>query len=820
MNLVTSMGGKASALHQLQDAGFPVPAWFIVLPGAGAEAVSAGLAGLRGAFFAVRSSAAGEDSAGHSFAGQLESWLFVPREEVMRRVEGVRESGRSERVLEYRRQRGLEGPPPEPAVIVQEMIDAECAGVAFSADPVSGRRDLAVVSAVPGLGTALVSGEADADSWKVSRSGDIVEASIVRKERSHRAAPDSPEGVTWQAVQNPDAPCLADAQVKAVAALARQAEAFFGRPQDIEWAWRDGVLYLLQSRPVTSLQSLPDPGDSLCLWDNSNISESYSGVTTPLTFSFARRAYENVYREFCRLLSVPESRIAASAQVYSGMLGLIRGRIYYNLLNWYRVLAMLPGFRLNRRFMEQMMGVREPLPEELVERVVAEQKEGSRFREWLRLLRSLIALWRKHVGLAKSIQRFYERLNTALAEPAVPLTQMKAGELTAHYRQLEEQLLCRWDAPLVNDFFAMIHFGVLRSLCRKWLGNELLANTLVRHTGGIVSMEPLHRIEALAGFVREDLGLQEELARPGGMHRFRRWPEFHRELEAYLERFGDRCMEELKLESATLRDQPALLYNSILAVSSRPRAKREEESADEPRLRGWLRRRVFGWVLRRARERVRDRENLRFERTRLFGRVRQIMVEYGRRLHADGMLETPGDVFFLELHEITGLEEAAVSAEALRATVEARKSAFAGYRSEEPPPDRFATRGPLHRHARFEPVQSAAAAPEGDVRHGLGCCAGVVRGRVRVVLDPKDAHLESGCILVARHTDPGWVMLFPLASGLLVERGSLLSHSAIVAREMGLPAVVGLPGLCEWLQTGDEVELDGRTGTVRKLQAV
>ena len=123
-----------------------------------------------------------------------------------------------------------------------------------------------------------------------------------------------------------------------------------------------GPASLLQSRPITSLQALPDPDAPLTIWDNSNIVESYSGVTTPLTFSFARDAYQHVYQQFCRMMGVPEREITQHEETFANMLGLVRGRLYYNLLNWYRMLALLPGYRSNRRFMEQMMGVKEPLP--------------------------------------------------------------------------------------------------------------------------------------------------------------------------------------------------------------------------------------------------------------------------------------------------------------------------------------------------------------------------------------------------------------------------------------------------------------------------
>src|SRR5262249_37766091 len=171
-------------------------------------------------------------------------------------------------------------------------------GVAFGADPVSGRRGVAVVGALYGLGTALVSGECDADTYHVDRERKIIHRSIADKRVAHRHAPDSAEGVATVPVPEEQATkaALNDAQVLEVAKLVRRAGEHFGRPQDIEWAMEGGRLYLLQSRPITSLAQTADPDGILNLWDNSNIAESYNGVTTPLTFSFARRAYEEVYR--------------------------------------------------------------------------------------------------------------------------------------------------------------------------------------------------------------------------------------------------------------------------------------------------------------------------------------------------------------------------------------------------------------------------------------------------------------------------------------------------------------------------------------------
>lgn len=794
-------GGKGAALAKLGEAGFEVPAWFAVPPDAAWQngELEEALAKLGPGPFAVRSSATMEDGAGHSFAGQFETFLEVPAAEVVGKITAVRDSARREAVLTYCRERGLPLPEP-PTVLVQRMIQPRCAGVAFSADPVSGHRSVAVVSAVPGTGEKLVSGEVDGENWRIGSA----------------------------TAEAPPNPLLKPEEAHSVADLARACASYFGLPQDIEWAIDEtGKLWLLQSRPITTLANLPDPDDTLRVWDNSNIAESYGGVTTPLTFSFARRIYESVYREFCRLMSVPAERITRADDVFPQMLGLIRGRTYYNLASWYRVLALLPGFQLNRSFMEQMMGVKEPLPEPLVEKIVAESKV-SRGEDIRALIATCLGLIRQNIGLRKQVAEFQARLDTALAPPPVPLEAMSGEDLVLHYRDLERQLLKRWDAPLVNDFFAMIYYGVLRSLCTKWAGDKdgTLQNELLAHTGGIISAEPPRRIIRMAKLAAEVPGLPALLTDPAipvveKLAAVKRHAPLDKEFQRYLDDFGDRCLEELKLESPTVRDDASTLLSSIGALAMRGNLPEETETspAPAPAIGNPLKRLVFGRVLKQTRERVRCRENLRFERTRLFGRVRAILRELGKRLHADERLESPEDIFYLELGEVIATWEATGTNDDLSAFAAHRRKEFEGFRAEEAPPDRFETHGPVHRYSHFVSSRKEESSPEntGDQLKGIGACPGKVTGKVRVVLDPRGARLEPGEILVAQQTDPGWVVLFPAASGLLVERGSLLSHSAIVSRELRLPCIVSLSNITRDLKTGDTVEMDGSTGVVRIL---
>lgn len=865
------VGGKARALAQLQQAQLPIPLWFVVLPEAfhasltpqqaqalrstqkpeevraivasvvpssdvAAAITHAAVAIAAGGELAVRSSALGEDSAELSFAGQLESFLFVPADQVADYVARVWRSGFAERLIAYRKEAGLPLLPTPPAVIVQTVIEGGVSGVAFSADPVSGRRAIAVVVAAPGLGGAVVSGETNTDTWRVDRTGQIVAAEIATKQYAQHRDPRAPDGVATVALSGEamTQPALDESRVVEVAALARQAAHFFGRPQDIEWTFGNGQLYLLQSRPITGLAEKVDPDGIRAIWDNSNIAESYSGITTPFTFSFARRAYEHVYRQFCRLMRMDEVAVEAHADMFCCMLGLVRGRVYYNLFNWYRLVAVLPGYAFNRKFMEQMMGVRESLAEERA-KPLERQTTGDRLRDGVALLATLWGLLLAYLGIRRRVRRFYERITDTLGAERPDLSLMRPEELVAYYRQLERQLLLHWDAPIVNDFATMFFHGLLRRLVSAWVGDlqGTLQNDLLSGERGMISSEPAERVRRMAELAAPAEQLVELLCNGSLMairSEMRLHPALLHEFDAYLDRFGDRCMEELKLESPTLFDDPLPLLRSIghyarnrLTHGITPPAdveltlrRQAEERVRQALASRPVKRLLFVWILAATRARVRDRENLRFERTRVFGRVRLIAVEIGKRLTELDRLDTPRDIFWLELDEVLAYVEGRSTTTDLKGLVALRKAEFETYRTEPAPADRFETRGVLYIGHDYQP-ETLYAPPVGEVMQGLGCCAGVVRGPVRVIREPRQATLASGEIIVTERTDPGWVMIFPAAAGLLVERGSLLSHSAIVAREMGLPTIVALSGVTQWLKDGDRVEMDGATGRVTRL---
>lgn len=842
--MTSLIGGKAFALWQLAQAGFRVPAWIAVT----VDTTSADLdsprfadelarilqqRGLADSALAVRSSATVEDGATHSFAGQFESVLGVLQPGVIDAIRHVRDSAESYRVRHYSAS-ATDGAGIGMAVIIQQLVDAEASGVAFGADPVSGDTDTIVISATLGLGEKLVQGDVDADTftWK---NGKLAVELAAKTTSLHR----SPSGGTVESpvpVQKQRLPAIDDDQIAALVDAVQRLDAHFGHPQDVEWAVADGLLHILQSRPITTLpaaadtaratesQPAPPPEGKRVVWDNSNIVESYSGVTTPLTFSFVSDVYTQVYQEFCRMFGVAEQTLAENRSVFT-MLGLIDGRIYYNLLNWHRLLALLPGYRINAGFMEQMMGVRERLEE-------TPSIIPPRSNPYIRLAGSLFRLVANLFTLRGSIRDFHALVDAELL-PLVSrdMHSMTGIELVDIYRRLQTQLLQRWRVPILNDFYTMIFHGLLNSSVKALdMQSQASSNDLLAGSGGIVSVEPMRLLRQIATAVLQDARLLKDLRSADditALALLEAHPVASAPTGEYIARFGDRTAGELKLETITARQRPELILGQLRAyidsperaISDLPDPAAVAERALMKQLSSHpLSRLKLRLLLRQTRVRVRERENLRFERTRVFGVVRRIFLALGGHLHRTGMIDDARDVFLLTKEEIFSIVDGT------NVTVSARELVDLRRREQQEvlrldPADRFETFGfpatnPPSTRARVNATQ------DGTTLKGTAACRGKITARVRIVLDPLDPGELAGRIMVAERTDPGWGPLFPLAAGLLVERGSLLSHSAIVAREMGIPAIVSIPGLLQTLRDGEMVEMDGSTGEIRRLEPV
>lgn len=852
------VGGKAANLDRLVRLGHQVPPFYVIttaavsgslapddpLPAALRKEIFRAQAELfpPDSFVAVRSSAVGEDATGESFAGIHDSFLYVRGpENIADAIRRVWASAYSERAVAYRKSRQLPMDNIEIAVVVQQMIDAEASGVVFTAEPTTGDVHQIVISSLYGLGEGLVSGGLDADLFTVDKQQQTIEARLAEKSQRFVFDQAKQGGVTPErvATELQSRPSLSDAQVKTVADTARKIEDAYGAPQDIEFAVdRAGALWILQTRPITTvLEHGPAAGYGL-LWDNSNIIESFSGVTSPMTFSVIRRAYATVYRCFSEVMGIAPETIRQSEPLYQNMLGLIRGRVYYNLRSWYLLLRLFPGFEYNRQFMESMMGVKESYEPE---RAPPPSAVRRYFVELPALTRLLLRSTWNFARIRSRVARFEEHFEAHYRRwAAMDFSEQRPHELMTIYGDMEREILEQWRAPIINDLFVMMNYGVLKKLCASWCGDTSgsLQNDLICGEGGIRSTEPTFRLMDLARDVRAQPELAKVFATTpldeiGRVIRSDpRFATFHQSFAQYLDEYGFRCMNELKLEEPTLRDRPDFAYQVIrnyvtsqggadpkTITSREAQIRSRAEARASGLLRSWWRRRVFQRVLKNARLGVKNRENMRFARTRIFGLVRELVRALGAQLAEARVLERPDDVFYLTLDEIFDYIKGTAVTTRLRELVALRRAEFDEYRSEAvEPDDRFETFGVVYSRNRFKGRVSAAVAQQDGALRGIPCSPGKVTGRVKVILTPSDDAELNGEILVAGRTDPGWVPLYPSVSGLLIERGSILSHSAIVAREMGIPTIVGIPGLTTLIKTGQTVSMDGSTGTIEIVE--
>lgn len=781
-------------------------------------------------YFAVRSSAIDEDGSEFSFAGQFESHLFVTKENIAENIKKVWRSAFSERVIEYRNNNNISAKVGI-AVIVQEMIDAEVAGVAFGINPVTGNRKEKVISAVYGIGEGLVSGELNADTFITKENG-IIEELITAKTYQFVLNKAGNDGVQKQEVESSkhSMPTLTNNQVKELDKTLQQLFNLYHSYQDIEFAYKNKQLYLLQARPITTLNKLPDAGGEHIIWDNSNIIESYPGVTTPLTFSFIIKVYEAVYRQFVGMMGVSNEDIDENKETFANMLGLINGRVYYNLLSWYKALAMLPGYSINAEFMEKMMGVKERFE-------LKQIKTRTKFQERLRVIHMVRTITKNLRALPKMRIDFVNDFNAKMKEyNAIDFSTKNADELMFLYLNFEQTLLKKWKAPLVNDFFAMIYFGVLQKLVVKYKIDDTgtVHNNLMCGAKDIISTEPIQRCLSIATLIQKDQKAKdcflnnssEEILKQLGSLNL----DIQKEISDYIEKFGNRCVGELKLETITYKQNPAAFIQIIKSYIEQGvttenthsdldiKLRNEAETKVKQALKGKpLKKWLFNYFLKRSRILVSSRENLRYERTRAFGVVRELFCEIGNKFYAEGLIKQPRDIFYMTKEEIFDYIKGTSFNYNLKDLIEYRIKEFKGF-EKQTTSERIDTRGIVYTGNNF--LQKRNTNPlSGDLK-GLGCCPGRIKAKVQVVHNPNDVKNLNGDILVTSSTDPGWVTLFPTASAILVERGSLLSHSAIVSREMGKPCIVGITGLLDTLITGDEVEMDGSTGEIKIITKV
>jgi rifampicin phosphotransferase len=866
--MIDRVGGKALNLGVMSSAGLPVPSGFCVTTDAYREAVgdrlddlldkltaaqdpdslgrlaaeargrvlAADLPGeLRAAVaeryaalgddepVAVRSSATAEDLAYASFAGQQDTYLnVVGTDALLDAIQRCWASLWTDRAVSYRNATGIDHRTVALAVVVQQMVDAEAAGVMFTANPVTGSRSETVIDASPGLGEAVVSGAVNPDHFVVDAT---TRAITVRRHGDKRFMITSrPGGGTdhHQLEDRSAQPCLDDQQVLELVDLGQRVQDHYQAPQDTEWALgKDGRFWLTQARPITTLYPIPHqnrPGTRvfMCL----SLAQGLTRPLTPMGIAAFRLIGSSIATAVGRApaepLAGPDAMHAVGQRLYVDVTTALRNRI-------------------GRRIMITVFGVMEARASAVL-KTLAVRPEFSIIDAPAHVV--LRPVGRVLLRNAVPIRVLASLLNPRVAYRLIDRTERRLrGSLTLPANAAAGQRLDFVQQRLGGQIFMLmprmishaIAGGLALLAARRLLRGIAKPGELQQVLRGLphnVTTEMDLKLWEMTQAIRNDEPSREaftasavsELAQ---RYRDRALPAVaQRGLQAFLRRYGHRAVAEIDLGMPRWSDDPSHLLGVIsnylrldkedldpVVQFRRGQAEAEAAIGDLSRRAaavGPLRGRLVNLALRRAHALVGLRESPKFLLIVALGVMRDQLREVGRELASRGVIEKADDVFFLDLRDA----RRGLTGEDLSKLVADRREAYDVELRRRHIPRLLLSDG-----TEPEAVAAATTRPDGALA-GSPASAGTVTGPARVVLDPVGAHLEPGEILVAPSTDPGWTPLFLTAGGLVMEMGGSNSHGAVVAREYGIPAVVGVPEATQKITTGQLITVDGAAGLV------
>ncbi|MEJ8651682.1 rifamycin-inactivating phosphotransferase [Streptomyces sp. MS1.AVA.3] len=774
----------------------------IALPGDLAAAITRALSQSgEQAAYAVRSSATAEDLPTASFAGQQDTYLnVVGPAAILQHVSRCWASLFTERAVTYRQRNGIDHRTVHMAVVVQQMVFPQAAGILFTADPVTGNRKVATVDAGFGLGEALVSGLVNPDVFTV-RHGEVVAKAIAAKQRAVHALPAGGTQEVAIDAQRQQQPTLTDAQVVRLVQLGRRIEAHFGRPQDIEWCLVDEGFQIVQSRPITTLFPIPETGDRE---NHVYVSVGHGQMMTdpmkPLGLSMWQLTAMVPMHEAGGRLFVDVTRRLASPASRDGLLE-----------------AMGKGDPLIRHALETVLDRDDfvpslpdagpggppaggaPAPIETDPALVTELLERSQA--------SIAAL---------------ERDIRTKTGPALFDFLLEAFE--EHKRVLRDPL------SMQAIMAGMEATWWLNDKLREWLGEKNVADTLTLSAPDNITSEMGLALLDVADVIRphsevvaflqgvEDEGFLDELTKLAG------GTEARDAIEAYLDRYGMRCVGEIDITRPRWRERPSTLVPVILdnvrnfepgAAERRFEQGRQKAQKKERDVLSRLRALPDGdrkadevkGMIDRVRTFIGYREYPKYGIISRYFVYKQALLAEAERLVQANVLPEKEDAFYLTFRE---LHDVVRSHQVDDQLIEQRKDAFRSYHALTPPRVLTSDGEALTGAYRRDDVPAGALV-------GVPVSAGTIEGRARVILDMSEADLEAGDILVTAFTDPSWSPLFVGIAGLVTEVGGLMTHGAVIAREYGLPAVVGVEQATRLIRDGQRIRVHGTDGYVEIL---
>ncbi len=753
------------------------------------------------AAYAVRSSATAEDLPAASFAGQHDTYLnVVGPAAILQHVSRCWASIFTERAVTYRLRNGFDHRKVHMAVVVQQMVFPQASGILFTADPITGNRKVASVEASFGLGEALVSGLVNADVYKV-RDGEVVAKAIATKQLAIHASPTG--GTREQAIEpeRQEQPALTDAQVVRLAQLGRRIEAHFGRPQDIEWCLVDDDFQIVQSRPITTLFPIPAAGDrEHHVYVSVGHGQMMTDAMKPLGISLwqltaGRPMYEAGGRLFVDVtqgLASPASRAGLLAVLGRGD-PLIRDALQ-TILDRGDFIPSLPDEGPGGAPAEGA-----PAPIETDPAIVAELI-GQSHASIAALKRDIRT--KSGPALLDFILADLQELRRILFDPKSHQVIMAAMEATWW---LTEQL-------------------------QAWLGEKNAADTLTQSVPHNVTSEmglalldvadvirPHPDVVAFLQHVKDEDFLDELATLKGGR-------EARDAIRAFLDTYGMRCVGEIDITRPRWGERPTTLVPIILGNIKNFEPGAGKRRSEQGQQEAWKKEQE---VLERLRalpdgERKAEEAKRMIDRVRTFSGYReypkygmisryfvykQALLEEAERLVRAHVLREQEDIFYLTFQELQDVVRTNQVDEQL---IHQRKEAFKSYQALTPPRVLTSDGEVIAGAYRRDDLPAGALA-------GLPVSAGTVEGRARVILDMAEADLEAGDILVTAYTDPSWTPLFVAIKGLVTEVGGLMTHGAVIAREYGLPAVVGVEHATRLIRDGQRIRVHGTDGYVEIL---
>ncbi|NMB53469.1 MAG: phosphoenolpyruvate synthase [Leptolinea sp.] len=776
---------------------------------------------------AVRSSATAEDLPDLSFAGQQDTYLNISGEAAL--LDAVIRCWASlwtARAIGYRTRNRIPQEDVMLAVVVQEMVQSDVSGVLFTANPLTGKRGETVIDATLGLGEALVSGQVEPDHYVV----DDLRNAILSKTIGAKAISiiGQAEGGTIT-VKNKDSyqQALPDEHILELVRLGRQAQDYLGGPQDMEWAWADGQMYVVQSRPVTSLYPLPAVLDD----DNLEILLSFGvwqGMLDPYT-PFGQDAFSYLIvgfaRKFGEKITADRQRVmlAAGERLFVNLTHLLRSSLGRNFVNIFlsaidpetikviRELLKDPRFSPveHASLMDRLNFLRIfiPLAFNVVANMLAPARARARLERNIDLVLDETRSRFEKVNDISDLVAIFEELTDTM--PGIMMPKLVGGIAGG---QAPYQILLRTlDFPGSQDLLFDLARGLPHNVTTR-MDLELweTAKAIQTQTSAVDHFLTTDTEKLVAEYRQGALPAATQTA-----------------VADFLARYGMRGVGEIDLGRPRWRENPANLFQALKSylqidptnapdvVFRRGEARAAEaakqilaEVRKQPG--GFIRAHFIGGLIRRFRELGGLRETPKFFVVKLFSVYRYALLAQGEKLAAEGTFDCAEDILFLHVWELKALGKG--EKRDWKSLIAERRRTYEREMHRRRVPRVLLTDG-----TSYYDAPSTLAADDLCVLTGSPVSAGVTEGVVRVVLDPHGVQMQPGDILVCPATDPAWTPLFLAAGGLVTEVGGMMTHGSVVAREYGIPAVVGVSRATQRLRTGQRVRLDGSNGVVQVL---